>query len=528
MNFLRATRAATPVSSMRCALLPAGTRASTAAVIQSSSSVSARAFTSQARAYRPAWAAQKAEANGRFVRSFCSEKSTDAESSTDSGTTTSSPYGSARIIEDYKHPDLSGDSRGKRGALELDVYLPEHKLAFEYNGYHHYHELPFFGPIEVYKRRDKEKAELCEKYGIRLIVIPYWWDNKIESLAATIHSHFPSLLPELAEKAADDTARERIKGLLQKIETGEAVAISNDPPPPVRVTKGRKSRSKVLGNGLQLANAWDDGKDPSGFLISEKLDGVRVFLSGDDAVLATRHGRKIKSPAWWIEQLPKGVDLDGELWMGYASLGKLVGSAFLKPARAAGETLDMEKAAEALDAGWKEVKFFASDIPDVSLPFEKRLEKLQGLEENDVFKVVKYTPCEGEEHLQKELDTVVERGGESVVLRDPKAMYKYGKSDSMFAVKKIFNAEVLMVEKSPTTRGLIAQVPSGAKQMVRCSLHEYTDSVPAKGTVLSIAHFGQWKNSGRYKFPYLTGSRGDLAWEEVLEKYSADKAKQAS
>lgn len=34
--------------------------------------------------------------------------------------------------------------------------------------------------------RDKEKEMLCKKYGIKLITIPYWWDNKIDSLKSVV------------------------------------------------------------------------------------------------------------------------------------------------------------------------------------------------------------------------------------------------------------------------------------------------------------------------------------------------------
>lgn len=54
-------------------------------------------------------------------------------------------------------------------------------------------ELPFFGPLELYQRRDREKQHLCERNGIKLVTIPCWWDNKVESLAATLYKMAPSL-----------------------------------------------------------------------------------------------------------------------------------------------------------------------------------------------------------------------------------------------------------------------------------------------------------------------------------------------
>jgi hypothetical protein len=43
------------------------------------------------------------------------------------------------------------------------------------------------------KKSDISKSELCKKMGITLIEVPFWWDRKRESLAATIFSHRPDL-----------------------------------------------------------------------------------------------------------------------------------------------------------------------------------------------------------------------------------------------------------------------------------------------------------------------------------------------
>ena len=90
------------------------------------------------------------------------------------------------IVEDYFHSELSRESGF---SVQFDIYLIERKIAFEYHGGQHYIDLPeAFSSLEMYKLRDKEKEILCLKYGIKLIVIPYWWNNSLESLRATIDS----------------------------------------------------------------------------------------------------------------------------------------------------------------------------------------------------------------------------------------------------------------------------------------------------------------------------------------------------
>jgi len=57
------------------------------------------------------------------------------------------------------------------GILELDGYCEELGIAFEHNGMQHY-EIGHFNNDNKIKIRDYEKIKLCNKYGIKLIVIP--------------------------------------------------------------------------------------------------------------------------------------------------------------------------------------------------------------------------------------------------------------------------------------------------------------------------------------------------------------------
>ncbi len=42
--------------------------------------------------------------------------------------------------------------------------------------------------------QDEEKVEICRADNITLVIIPYWWDGKRESLIATIRDQRPDLL----------------------------------------------------------------------------------------------------------------------------------------------------------------------------------------------------------------------------------------------------------------------------------------------------------------------------------------------
>ena len=99
------------------------------------------------------------------------------------------------IIEDYFHSDISRESGF---SVQFDVFLNGRNIAFEYHGKQHYEDIPaFFAPVEFYQLRDHEKKVICSKFGIHLIIIPYWWDNSLDSLKHTIITVLPQLESKL-------------------------------------------------------------------------------------------------------------------------------------------------------------------------------------------------------------------------------------------------------------------------------------------------------------------------------------------
>ena len=90
------------------------------------------------------------------------------------------------IVEDYFHSEISRESGFP---VQFDVFILSKKIAFEYHGKQHYEDIPSaFAPLEMYQFRDEEKEKICKQFGIQLIVIPYWWDNNLESLKISIHN----------------------------------------------------------------------------------------------------------------------------------------------------------------------------------------------------------------------------------------------------------------------------------------------------------------------------------------------------
>ena len=62
------------------------------------------------------------------------------------------------------------------GLQKLDVYIPNMKIAIEYQGRQHYEPIDFFGGEEGLNRtieRDQRKARLCSENGVKLIYFRY-------------------------------------------------------------------------------------------------------------------------------------------------------------------------------------------------------------------------------------------------------------------------------------------------------------------------------------------------------------------
>lgn len=88
------------------------------------------------------------------------------------------------VIYNHKHHGLRFTKSNR--PMELDVYVPELSIAFEYQGEPHY--LPIYGKPNLAKvqARDEEKRQACKDAAIRLIEINYEWNGEKNYVASKL------------------------------------------------------------------------------------------------------------------------------------------------------------------------------------------------------------------------------------------------------------------------------------------------------------------------------------------------------
>lgn len=181
---------------------------------------------------------------------------------------------------------------------------------------------------------------------------------------------------------------------------------------------------------LMLASVWTAGRDPTGFLVSEKLDGVRAYWDGQR--MRFRSGLPIAAPAWFIAALPK-EPLDGELWIGRGQFDRLSG---------------VVRKDQPVDAEWRELRYMVFDLPGAAGDFAARNQRLGRLvqEANQPWlQAVLQRSVGNATMLRQLLKGRVAEGAEGLVLHRANALWAPGRSDALLKYKLVKDDEALVV-----------------------------------------------------------------------------------
>ena len=265
-------------------------------------------------------------------------------------------------------------------------------------------------------------------------------------------------------------------------------------------TASTTSATETQGPHLLLADVWNPSIDPTDWWMSEKYDGLRGYWDGQ--TLWTRKGQVIHAPSYFLAELPRGIALDGELWIGR---GKFE------------ETISTVRS-ETPDDRWKKVHFMVFDAPQAKGTFEERMQFLHATlsEGNRFVRVVVQERCQGVRQLVAERDRVVKMGGEGLMLRQPESQYEPRRSSTLLKVKPYDDAEATVIAYE-TGKGKLAgklgafrvRTDDGREFAIGSGLTDaQREAPPPIGTVITY-RFRGLTDKGMPRFPTYLRVRQD-------------------
>ncbi len=224
--------------------------------------------------------------------------------------------------------------------------------------------------------------------------------------------------------------------------------------------------------------------DPAGWLVSEKLDGVRALWNGRS--LCFRSGLPIAAPAWFLDALPKGVMLDGELWIGRGRFEALSGTV---------------RKAVPIDAEWRALSYQLFDLPGAPGPFSERASRLQALARqagSPLLAAIPQQTLPDRAALQRRLDEVLRAGGEGLMLQRADAPWRPGRSDQLLKLKPLHDAEATVIghtagqgRHAGRLGALRVRTDDGAEFLIGTGFSDAErESPPPLGSVVTFTHRG--------------------------------------
>ena len=166
---------------------------------------------------------------------------------------------------------------------------------------------------------------------------------------------------------------------------------------------------------------------------------------------------------------------------------------------------------------WENAIFWVFDVPHLQKPFEERMEYLLELKKDgklpEFVHIVDATICKGKEHLQEYFNSIISKGGEGVMLRDPQALYQAGRSPSLRKYKPFYDTEVKVVENN-YPHGFKCIQMNGKEIFVGLS-DNYEEAKKIKaGSVITVKHLGT-NIFGTLQYPKFYRERTDIKWKNI-------------
>ena len=258
----------------------------------------------------------------------------------------------------------------------------------------------------------------------------------------------------------------------------------------------------VLALDIMLPRVYRENTAVVGWLMSEKLDGVRGYWDGKK--LFSKNGNLLYPPPAFTRSLPP-FPLEGELWGGRGTFEKTVSIVKKKIPH----------------KGWLDIQFAIFDVPQEQSSFSSRIQIARNWftsHPSSYAFVIPQKYITETTQIKDELERIEKLGGEGLIVRNPDAPYRTGRSNDILKVKKFLDTEAVVIGYLPgkgrnlgrlgsllveliDTPDIRFKIGSGLSDAVR-------NSPPPIGTIITFKYFGFYE-SGLPRFPSFIRIRTD-------------------
>lgn len=236
--------------------------------------------------------------------------------------------------------------------------------------------------------------------------------------------------------------------------------------------------AKIYSGESRLDDYW----------VSEKLDGVRAYWSGKH--LISRQGNTFNAPPWFTAKFP-AIPLDGELWMGRGTFEQVSGCV---------------RQVSPNDSQWRKIRYMVFDMPVPEYTFDQRLQQLEKLVNNleiPHLQLVRQFKVSSQAVLMRELDSVVNQGGEGLMLHRGASLYFGGRSDDLLKLKTSEDAEAVVIAHLPgkgkyqgMMGALLVETPEGLRFKIGTGFSDaLRANPPPPGALITYKYFGRTINN---------------------------------
>ncbi len=177
---------------------------------------------------------------------------------------------------------------------------------------------------------------------------------------------------------------------------------------------------------LLLLKVYRD-QNITGWVMSEKLDGIRAYWNGK--MLLTRNGNIIYAPSWFTKDFPP-FELDGELWSKRGEFDYI--------------SSVIRKSGTVYPEDWDKITYNIFEVPNAKGVLFERLSKVKAYESR-IIKIIPQLKVKSKKDLKRFLKEVEKQGGEGVVVRDPNTSYITGRSNRALKVKSFLDSECKVI-----------------------------------------------------------------------------------